>query len=288
MALLDFILNLAALLLWLNWRFAILARRDSGPGGITLAGTLKSTASARAPRWPYLAALGTLLVVRSLAYYTIGSNLGASMSLSLGVVTIPFNTRLLARMFLFSGFSFTLFTTIFYLWLVLFSIINCRVSEPDACLRLVRLHLGAVQRQPAWLRALVPGIAGALGWLVLGYLLERFGMFPAQATAGGRLARMGLVGLYAYVCWIPPLIGVLVLYLVNSYVYLGEAAFWSFVDTTGKNLLGCLGSVRLRVGRVDLTPAALAAILWVVGWTGRSGWFCGGARILMEAWSWVR
>src|SRR6185295_18937495 len=88
---LDFILNLAALLLWLNWRFLKLVQRDPGPTGVSLAGTLKSTAAARPVRWPYLASLVALLFVRSLAYYTIGSNLGANMTLSLGVVSLSFN-----------------------------------------------------------------------------------------------------------------------------------------------------------------------------------------------------
>ena len=288
MPLLDFILNLAGLLLWLNWRFITLARRDQGPGGISLAGTIKSTASARAPRWPYLAALAALLFIRPLAYYTIGSNLGVSMSLPLGVVTIPFSPRLLARMFLFSWFSFALFVGTFYLWLTLFALLNRRVAAPDACLRLVRLHLGVLHRAPGWFQALVPGLAGAGFWVGVSYILEQVGMLPPQGSSNVRLIRALLAGGHAYLAWVAPLAGVLLLYVVNSYVYLGEAAFWSFVECTGRSTLSCLGRFRIQVGKVDLTPLLLVLVLWFLAFPGRVGRVPGWARVMLDAWTTLR
>ncbi len=285
MGLLDFILNLAGLLIWLNWRFLILAKRDPGPGGISLAGTLKSTASARAPSWPYLAGLGGLLLLRALAYYTIGSNLHSNMILSLGIVPISFNPRMLMRMFLFSGLSFLVFAGIFYFWMLLFSIVTRNVTEPDACLRLLRQHLGWWHRRPVWFRLLSPFVLAAAFWLVFGRILEEMGMFPAQSSASVRFFRAFLVGVYAYTFWIPPLVGLLVLYVAQSYVYFGDAAFWKFVQTSGRIVVSWVGKWQIRFQQVEITPIVMVILLWWIGWTGQIGFFRGGARWLLDFWN---
>ena len=72
MALIDFILNLAGLLLWLNWRsvrFDPLGRRTPA----TLIGTLRRAEPRRLRRWHLLAALGGLLLLRAVIYWQIGS-----------------------------------------------------------------------------------------------------------------------------------------------------------------------------------------------------------------------
>ena len=64
MSLIDFILNLAGLLLWLNWRtlpFDPLSKTTPA----TLVGTLRRAAPTRVKRWHFLAALGALLVLRA-------------------------------------------------------------------------------------------------------------------------------------------------------------------------------------------------------------------------------
>ena len=89
MGLIDFILNLAGLLLWLNWRsirFDPLGRRTPA----TLIGTLRRAEPPRLQRWHLLAALGGLLLLRALLYWQIGSGVGwAAGKLDLGVIT-PF------------------------------------------------------------------------------------------------------------------------------------------------------------------------------------------------------
>ena len=72
MGLIDFILNLAGLLLWLNWRsvrFDPLGKRTPA----TLIGTLRRAEPRRLRRWHLLAALGGLLLLRALFYWQIGS-----------------------------------------------------------------------------------------------------------------------------------------------------------------------------------------------------------------------
>lgn len=288
MALLDFILNLAGLLLWLNWRFLNLARNAPPAGGISLAGTLKSTASMRTPAWPYLVALLALLVVRTLAYYTIGSNLRINMVLSFGIVSFSFNPRQVLNMFLFSGLSFATFAAVFYSWLILFSVVNQQVTQPDACLRLVRLHLGRLQRLPVWARVCLPGGVAAISWLLVGRLLEAAGLFPVQSSFQVRGLRSLLLAAYSYLMWAPPLIGLLVLYQLTDYIYMGEAAFWNFVATTGRNVLNLGGAWRLRTTRIDFTPLLWLGLLGWLAWDGRSTSFTGAGAMLINAFNSLR
>jgi uncharacterized protein YggT (Ycf19 family) len=54
---------------------------------------------------------------------------------------------------------------------------------------------------------------------------------------------------------------VLLLHVVNSYLYLGNHAFWSFINATARNILAPLRWLPLRVGRVDLTPVVGIAVV---------------------------
>src|ERR1700685_3188521 len=119
----DFILNLAGVLLWLNWRsvrFDPLNKRTPA----TLIGTLRRAAPQRFRRWHLLAALGALLVLRALFYWQIGSAAHWSGKLSLGVITLFFSSDSFVRILLFSFLSFGLTLGIFYLWLLLLSILG--------------------------------------------------------------------------------------------------------------------------------------------------------------------
>ena len=46
----------------------------------------------------------------------------------------------------------------------------------------------------------------------------------------------------------------LALYLLNSYVYFGERAFWKTVNESGKRLLRPLRILPLKMGKIDLAP----------------------------------
>ncbi len=86
MGVIDFILNLAGLLLWLNWRslrFDPLGQRTP----VTLIGTLRRAEPRRLRRWHLPAALGGLLLLRAVFYWQIGSGVGwAAGKLNLGVI----------------------------------------------------------------------------------------------------------------------------------------------------------------------------------------------------------
>src|SRR5262245_23788161 len=114
MGLIDFILNLAALLLWLTWRsvpFDPLVK--SSPA--SLAGTLRRAAPRRWQRWHFLPALAALLFFRALLYWQIGPAVNWTPNLRLGAIALSFRCDFFDRMLLFSLFSFAATLAVFYL-----------------------------------------------------------------------------------------------------------------------------------------------------------------------------
>ncbi|MBI3876189.1 MAG: hypothetical protein HY300_09595 [Verrucomicrobia bacterium] len=157
---------------------------------------------------------------------------------------------------------------VFYLWLVLLSVANARLPEQDFIQRLVRLHLGWTERLPALLRLLLPPLLIIVAWRVAQPSLVNAGVLPAARDAA-RVWEQGVVlAAGAIFAWKFIIAGLMVLHLANSYVYLGEAAFWPWVDATAKNLLGPLKKIPLRFARVDLTPVAAIALVWIAAHFG--------------------
>ena len=73
---------------------------------------------------------------------------------------------------------------------------------------------------------------------------------------------MGGARLGAYLAWKYLIGGLLLLWLLTTYVYLGNSVFWSFVNLTGRNLLLPLRWAPLRVGKVDLAPVVAIALVF--------------------------
>lgn len=121
MGFVDFILNLAGLLLWINWRsarFDPLNKRTPA----TLIGTLRRAAPSPWRRWHPLAAIVALLILRALFYWQIGPAAHWAGRLNLGIITLFFSSDSFGRILLFSTLSFGLTLGIFYAWLLLLSI----------------------------------------------------------------------------------------------------------------------------------------------------------------------
>ena len=171
MALIDFILNFAALVLWLNWLGA-----HSDPLNWTstssLVGTLRRADPAGSKRWKSLAGLAGLLLGRGVVYWQISSQVRWTPGLDLGIIDLFFHLdpawRLdfLARAFLFSFLSFALTLLTFYLWLLFLSLVNSSVPDSDQFQRLVRLHFRRLERWPAVIKLLAPvrGGRACCGW----------------------------------------------------------------------------------------------------------------------------
>ena len=261
MGLIDFILNLAALLLWLNWRSLRFDPLVSGRPA-SLIGTLRRAEPRRLRSWQLLLGLLVLLLLRAWLYYAIGSPANWMPKLNLGVVMPAFRSDIFLRVLLYSLLSFARALVIFYFWVIVLTLVNRGTPEPDPIERLLRLHLGRVPHWPLLLQVLLPFVVVALFWLACHPMLLYFGVVnPARSTI--HLLEQGLLVSVALVLTLkfllPPFF---CLYLVASYVYLGSSPFWDFVCTTSRNLLRPLKSA--RIAKLDLAPVAGVALVFLL------------------------
>ena len=263
MPLIDFILNLAGLLLWLNWCSAGLDSPVRTPA--TLAGTLRKADPSGPQRWRILAVLLGLLLFRAWIYGAIGPAVNWTPSLNLGFITLSFRGNQERFMLLFSFVSFGLALAVFYLWLLLLSLVNHRVPDTDPLQKLVRLHLGWVERWPIPLKAILPFLLGGLFWLALHPLLSRLSIIPAARSPAQLLEQAAFLGVAAYLSWKYLIVSILFLHLLNSYVFLGTHPVWIFVNTTARSLLLPLRWIPLRLGRIDFSPLVGIALVFLVG-----------------------
>ena len=257
----DFILNLAGLLLWLNWRslrFDPLGKRKPA----TLIGTLRRAEPQRLRHWHLLAAIGGLLLVRAVFYWQIGlvSKPVWAGTLDLGIIAPSFLSNSFGRMCLFSLFSFGLMLVVFYLWLLLLSIL----AGPEPIHGLVRVQLGAADRWPRRMKLCLPLTAAAALWWLASWLLGWCGIIPRPVQALHRIEQSLLIGLSSYLVWKYAIGMLLALHLLNSYVYFGRHPLWKYVNTTAQTLLQPLRRVPLRVGKVDFAPVLGIALVFLL------------------------
>jgi uncharacterized protein YggT (Ycf19 family) len=260
MGLIDFILNIAGLLLWLNWR-AIPFAAPARPGA-SLASTLRP-AGRPPPRVYCLAWLIALLGVRAVVYWQLGAQIGWSPRIPLGPVTVWFRSDVLGRMFLFSVLSFGVTLGFFYLCLLLLSWVHAQTTDADPAQRLVRAHLGWLDRWPGAMKLALPLLFMALVWCLLHPLLVTLSIVPAEVNSPWVVVAQGaVIGLAAYLVLKFFLVAVFALHLLNSYVYLGEFPLWNFVNITARELLRPIKWIPLQAGKIDLAPVfAIVVVL---------------------------
>jgi hypothetical protein len=267
MGLVDFILNLAGLLLWLSWRslrFDPLGKRTPA----TLIGTLRRAEPRRLRRWHLLAALGALLFLRAVLYWQIGPGVGwAAGRLNLGVIELSFRSDSFARILLFSIFSFGLTLGVFYLWLLLFSIL----AGPEPFHRLVRMQLGPIDRWPRGIKLFLPLVLTALLWWLASWLLASLAVVPQPTSALHHIEQALVIGLGSYLAWKFAAGALLVLHLLNSYIYFGKHSFWGYVKAEAQVMLTPLSRMPLRVDRFDFAPVVGIALIFLIAHIAQYG-----------------
>lgn len=253
----DFILNLAGLLLWLNWRsvrFDPLVKRTPA----TLMGTLRPAAPKKIRRWHLLVFLVGLLLLRALIYFWIGGMTGWTAQLNLEVVVLSFRSDWFERILLFSFLSFGLALGIFYVGLLFLSLLK----GPDPIHRLIKIPLGRVDDWPAWAKILLPLLGGAVFWWSLTWLLSALQICPPPVSMAQRIEQALVIGLGSYLVWKFPLVALLLLHLLSSYIYFGKHPVWNYVAVTAQKLLQPLGKIPLRAGRLDFAPLLTLALVF--------------------------
>jgi uncharacterized protein YggT (Ycf19 family) len=266
MGLIDFILNLAGLLLWLNWRAA-----KADPLGkskpATLVGTLRRAEPGSAwARWQLPAVLGSLLLLRALFYWQIGSAIMWTGRLDLGVTVLSFSSNSsgpmpsLLRMAVFSVSSFALMLGIFYSWLTLLSI----MGGPMPTHQLVKMQLGKIDGWASWVKSLLPLAITALVWMLASGPFAWMHIIPPPVSEAHRLGESLVIALGGYLVWKYLIAALLALHLLNSYIYFGKNPFWNYVNATAKKLLQPLEKIPLRVGKADFAPVVGIALVFLL------------------------
>lgn len=257
MGIVDLILNLAGLLLWLNWRslrFDPLVKRLPA----TLMGTLRPAAPKKLRRWHLLVFLAALLFVRAVVYrWLVPFWTG---KLDFGVVVPHFGSQSFAAMLMFSFYSFGLVLGIFYVGLLFLSLF----AGPEPVHALVKVPLGRVDGWPRWAKLLLPFIGAAVCWWLASWTFDGSAAGSRHVSMAERFEQSLVVGLGSYLIWKFPAGALLALHLLASYIYFGRHPFWKYVDATALKLLQPLRKFPLQAGRVDFAPVAGMALLFLV------------------------
>lgn len=265
MRLIDFILNLAGLLLWLNWR-AAKADPISKSRPATLIGTLRRAEPGGMKGWHLAVALGALLLLRALFYWQVGSTVNWTARLYLGATVLPFSSSLsgplvsFLRMVGFSVFSFALLLGIFYSLMLLLSILN----GPMPTHQLVKVQLGKIDGWPRWIKFLLPFAAVLLAWVPASLLLAWLQVTLQSDSVPRRIEEAVVIGLRSYLVWKFLIAAILILHLLNSYIYFGRHPLWNYVNVLAKRLLRPLESIPLRAGKVDFAPVVGIALVFLL------------------------
>jgi uncharacterized protein YggT (Ycf19 family) len=261
----DFILNLAGLLLWINWRSTLFDPFNKRKPA-TLVGTLRRAAPTRWRRWHLLVIIGALLALRAVFYWQIGSAVGWIGRLDLGVTTLFFRSDHFPQILLFSVFSFVEAFAVLYFCLLLLSIL----SGPEPVHRLVRIQLGRIDGWATWVKFILPFVVTALIW---GLATWPFAWLHPQSrmSAAHRIEESVLIGLGSYLVWKFIISSLLILYMLNSYIYFGRHPFWNYVNATGQTLLSPLRKIPLRVGKADFTPVVGLALIFLIAQLAERG-----------------
>lgn len=262
MAVVDWILNLACLLLWLSW-CSIRLGSLSAAAPISLLGTLRKADPREGRKWAALAALSGVLVVRGLFYRQIGSALNWTPQIPLEAVTIYFRSDRFWRIELYSLLAFGRWLFAFYAWLLLLSAVNRKTPDTDPVLRAVRRHLSRAAELPGFVKLASPMLVATVGWYLIHPALVSAGVVSAVASARLLGLQSLVIGAASLLLWKYLLIAILVIHLVNTYVYLGDWPFWQFASNTAKNLLAPFRRIPLQIGRLDLAP--VFAVLVILG-----------------------
>lgn len=255
----DFILNIAGLLLWLNWRAGRidpLGKRTPA----TLVGTLRQAEPSRAGRWNLPMFLGALLFLRAIFYWQIGSAIRWAGTLDLGVISPAFFSDHFGRALLFSVLSFLVALGTLYSCLLLLSLLK----GPKPIQDFVRLQLGRIDDWPPGVKLALPFVVTAIAWWSVSWALVVLRIIPQPVSEAARIGEALLIAVQSYLIWEFPIVALLLLHLLNNYIYFGRHPLWQYADVTANTLLKSLKWLPLRIGKLDLAPVVGIAVVFLV------------------------
>jgi len=260
----DQILNWAGLLIWVVAQLSG-AIRPATASRKSLVSTLQRTGGPPRRQWGWMIALILLVLLRAVVYWQVGSAADWTPHLDIGIVAFPFRSDFLGMMIAYSFASFLSTLAVFYLSLLLFSVTNRNETAPNSWREIVWTLLGPIGRWPVWAQLCLPFFTAAILWGTVAPALARAGFILAARSRGGFWEEGAVFGMAVYLVWEYLVLALLLLELVNNYIYLGDFDFWEFVHGTCRALLRPLRWFPLRWGPVDFAPLLALGIVAVLG-----------------------
>lgn len=256
----HWILNIAALLLWIDWRTGRAASQPQPV--ISLASALRDTGRRRSRGWGSFAAFLALVLVRPFFYVNVGAAVNWTPVPSVLGVSLPFRSDIFERMAAYSTAGYLL-TIGFYYGCVLFvSAVRTTAPEAEVMRRFLRAQLGWLDRWPSGLKVILPFVGAALFWAAAVPVLVWLEIAPSMPKAESLWAQAGLFGMASILAWRWFFAVLFVLHALNTYVYLGTHPAWVFLGEVGNGMLRPLQL--LRIGKLDLAPLVATAMLFTV------------------------
>lgn len=260
MQLIDWILNLACILLWIDWRSGRLNRH---PHPIySLASTVRATERRMGSGLGSIAVMFLILLIRPLFYHTLGSRVEWTPDLDLIAISIPWRSDLMDRMYIYSTLSFLLAIGFFYAAMLLLGAVNRHLPDDDVMQRFVRLQLGWLEKLPWWMKLVLPSVVAGLAWVCGAPMLYGIGLLPTAPPSQGSWDSALAFALAPFLAWKWVLIVFFGLHWLNIYVYLGTHPVWPYISLTSRKLLRPLSF--LTFPKLDLAPAMGMVVVFVL------------------------
>jgi uncharacterized protein YggT (Ycf19 family) len=265
MGFLDLILNITAVFLWINWRMRVVASGSKyrvPEWGVSSRPVYRP----RMKSWKPLLFLLLILLGRPFLYWEIGTAANWTPMLKLGAVSIPFRPDQLVAIHLFSWASFIQVLLSVYICLILLGIFGKGIhgSENNFVHRTVQLLVGFLESWPVLFRAALPGVVAAPLWFILCAALEWAHIIPGQESWKNVFHESLVVGLCAYLPWCHLLAGLVLIYFLNSYIYMGPSPLWNYLHNITRKALAPLYLLPLQISKIDFTPVAAMAIIFLI------------------------
>ncbi len=250
------ILNLIGLLFWILWRAGTMPRPKPANA---IAGPTPRQGKTFKHSWVYLLGLIILLILRAVFYNQFGPGLDWTPWLELLDEAPHFHSNYFQRTLAYSALSFGRWLSAFYFCLTLLITIKPDTDTAKIWRSLLRSQFG-------WLGGL-PSVAlwvAALFLAILMHIVEFEWMYHIEVTTGSTLyyEYLPLLIILDFRAANYLVIGILTLYILNSFVYFGEGIFWENVNAAGKRLVSPIHKFTLVVGKVDLAPFIMMALAY--------------------------
>ena len=267
------ILNLIGLLFWVSWRAGTMPRPR-------LANSVAGPAPRQGPvfrhSWMYLLALVLLLLLRAVFYNQFGPGLDWIPSLNLLNEVPFFRSDWFPRALAYSIISFARWLVGLYFCLALLSTLQPDGKESPQWRDFLSSQFSFLGSLTPWLHW---GLAASLSLGVhYGESLWMMHLNLRLETDDETLRLLALLALDLRAA-VYLLMGLIGLYLLNSYVYFGERDFWKTVHSSGKRLLSPLKALPLVIGKIDLAPIIALGLAYGLSYILRhsqiAGWLQG-------------